>query len=166
MAFVSWPGTSIGLALIQSWTLMPQPDLRQTDYEFGPISQRTRQARVMYDAKFAMNMTYDDFAGVLDFYENSTHHGVDKFEMPIWDGEVYSICLVQMAEPYVTRYVAPDIVQVTLHCVVHNLPVLDDAGVWMVQTYGGDFTITFANELHQRVHVDYPACFPIPEFHL
>src|SRR5262245_44384171 len=155
MTFVVWPLPAS--ALTQSWQMIPRPEVRQTDYEVGPKTAKQRFDQLIYTIDCQQVMDTTQFSTFAAFYATSIRHGVDKFVMPLWDGEQYFSAIARFLETYQATYFAPGFTLIAMKFEALNLPVVDDAAVWMLSQYSGIDIINWANSLHYEVHVHYPS---------
>lgn len=158
MSFLVWPLAAS--ALRGTWGLEPQPDVRMTDYPVGPKTGKPRFERLLHEVRFEQQLLNGtDFATFGSFYATSLRHGTDKFVMPIWDGEEYFVGIVKFVEPYSSASIAPDLMRVSFRLQALDLPLIDDAAVWMLSQYPGEDIIAWSDALHIEVHVHYPDVF-------
>lgn len=166
-AVPGWPSPTLPeLAIQTTWRFLPIRELRQTDNAPGPSVSKRRFSSLRYSEAFTLVMTKTQFRAFKSFYHVTLRHGVRRFRMNIWDGELYEPdVIVHFAQPWRARYFATDTVEVEISLVAHNLPFLDAASLYMLDVYGADFLEYLSNALHPIIHEDYPdAIAPVPTY--
>lgn len=159
MTIPAWP-TSFdqwSLPTSGSYTLSPVPDVRTSDYDTGPVVMRRRRKTLLHNVQFKIKFEPGDFFAFQQFYTDTIHHGVDKFTMNIWDGEVYQACTVRFNRPFQGNDYDPARMEIALDLVVLDMPIISEGAVYLIGLYGPDFVYAFALSIHELVHVEYPA---------
>jgi hypothetical protein len=154
--FATWPLAPL-LADSSSWGFAAAPEVRATDFSAGPHSEKPRFDRLHHTADFSVLMTGEDFNLFRSWFVLTLHYGADKFTLPVWDGETYSAATVRFEQPYSAAYVSQELMRVSFRLIALDLPIIDDAALYLLSLYGGDFIIAWANALHYEVHVHYPS---------
>lgn len=140
-----------------SFSIDPHSDLARSDYEDGPQLVRVRFSNPTTIYNGTITLTNEEFIILRGFYTNFLNQGSKWFEIPIWEGQNYSLHKARFMEPYQIKDTGWDQYTLTIKLEVRKYFTYNDFATYLIGLYGIDFVINhMADPLQKIVNIDYP----------
>jgi hypothetical protein len=150
-----WP-TNLNYTLDRGSFSIEEKEPARTDFDDGPQLVRVRFNNPLLTYSGTLTMTNDEFMVFRSFYFGTLNQGSRWFELPVWEGNSYTVRKARFAEKYSVKDEGWNQYTVTIKLDVRNYFYYNTFSTYFISIYGADFAIELADKLQIIVNQTYP----------